>query len=84
MTGVQFLALFSIIRLQDSVQWYICTQNSNYYNKRYDSLVKGSAVDVLGGVSGPLCRSIISKTVPLEDVGMFHDSDSILSLYLVS
>lgn len=27
------------------------------------------AVGVLGGVSGPLCRSIISKTVPLEDIG---------------
>ncbi|XP_023711244.1 proton-coupled folate transporter isoform X2 [Cryptotermes secundus] len=29
----------------------------------------GSAVGVLGGVSGPLCRSLISKTVPLEDIG---------------
>jgi PCFT/HCP family folate transporter-like MFS transporter 1/3 len=27
------------------------------------------AVGFLGGVSGPLCRSLISKTVPLEDIG---------------
>lgn len=27
------------------------------------------AVGFLGGVSGPLCRSLVSKTVPLEDIG---------------
>lgn len=59
-------------------------QRNNYYNKRYDSLFEGSAVGILGGVSGPLCRSVISKTVPLEDIGMFHGSDLILFLYFVA
>ncbi|KDR06884.1 hypothetical protein L798_03365 [Zootermopsis nevadensis] len=34
-------------------------------------LYVGCAVGILGGVSGSLCRSIISKTVPLEDIGKF-------------
>jgi hypothetical protein len=42
---------------------------------------------MFGGVSGPLCRSLISKTVPVEDIGMFHmfhGSDSMLSLYFIA